>query len=482
MGAEALFFVYFFEKRVGMKTFLLHNGNPGIYYLLNSLQIPHGTKRPSDLTANDVIIQWGLGDEDGECLKLNPSESIKRAKDKKQMFRILKLHGIEVSKPYKKSEVYSSQRFIIPIFNLDALAVYQRNIGENSAYFEVDLTLRNRSVSRVVREAIKSVYCLGLDFAVVSIELQRGNKRFVVHNIDPDPVLQLVSGKLFAQAINRYSQQLVDDANKNERAVLGMDPEFMLCKPNGKIVSAARYLQRQGRAGCDSVVVKGKVVFPLVELRPKPSVEPKQLLIHLLQAMHIAAKKINEPELIWIAGGMPKKGFPLGGHLHMSGIWLNTRLLRALDNYLAMPLILIEDQSTHLRRPRYGFLGDFRRSQIHGGFEYRTLPSWIVSPRVTKGVIALTRIIADHYRELNLRPLNNEYIQRCYYLGKKEALIGIVLNLWNDLEQLKSYDQYRAYLDPMKKQILAQQPWNESKDFRKAWRIPPFQIKESTFS
>ena len=71
----------------------------------------------------------------------------------------------------------------------------------------------------------------------------------------------------------------------------------------------------------------------------------------------------------------------------MSRIWLTSRLLRVLDNYLALPFILIEDQNTKLRRPRYGFLGDFRR-KTHGGFEYRTLPSWIVSPRITKGVIA----------------------------------------------------------------------------------------------
>lgn len=41
---------------------------------------------------------------------------------------------------------------------------------------------------------------------------------------------------------------------------------------------------------------------------------------------------------------MPQPGFPLGGHLHFSGVALNGALLRALDNYLALPLALLEDK------------------------------------------------------------------------------------------------------------------------------------------
>lgn len=101
---------------------------------------------------------------------------------------------------------------------------------------------------------------------------------------------------------------------------------------------------------------------------------------------------------------MPQPGFPLGGHLHFSGVSLNGALLRALDNYLALPLALLEDKRATRRRPHYGNLGDFRR-QSYGGFEYRTLPSFLISPQLAKGVIGMAFLIASQYPRLQRRPL-----------------------------------------------------------------------------
>jgi hypothetical protein len=467
------------EKRVEMKLFLLHKDQPGLSHLLKNLrgfknlQISHGLERPQGFNQEDVMIQWGVGDKDEHCIKINSTASIDVTKDKRKMKRVLALNGISYSPVDPRTHNFSTQRYIIPIFHLEPLAVYRRQIGIHTKYEQIDLNRKSRSISQFIRDAIKTVYCLGLDFAIVTLAVQWGKTKHIVQKVDPSPELTIELADLFAKAIYRFELQYKDETYKNTQALLGMDPEFMLCRADGKVVSAAQFLQREGRAGYDGIRVKGKVVYPLVELRPKPSVEPRQLMIHLMQTMRKAANQIDNPHLSWVAGGMPKKGFCLGGHLHFSLIWLNSRLLRALDNYLALPLILIEDETSRNRRLHYGFLGDFRH-QFHGGFEYRTLPSWMVTPRITKGVIALARVIADNYRELKHTPLNDEKIQTCYYKGEKEPLREVVQSLWTDLEKLESYERYRSYLDPVKLQIMAMKPWNEARDLRRSWRIPPF--------
>ncbi|MCZ4142661.1 hypothetical protein BZG17_33240, partial [Escherichia coli] len=130
----------------------------------------------------------------------------------------------------------------------------------------------------------------------------------------------------------------------------------------------------------------------------------RELIAHLLRAFGSASRSITDHTLIWQAGSMPQRGLPLGGHVHFSGITLNGELLRTLDNYLALPLAMLQDPRGDARRPRYGALGDFRLKS-HGGFEYRTLPSFLVSPLVAKGVVGLAGLIASNYRRLRQRPL-----------------------------------------------------------------------------
>jgi hypothetical protein len=57
-------------------------------------------------------------------------------------------------------------------------------------------------------------------------------------------------------------------------------------------------------------------------------------------------------------------------------------------------------RSASLRRKRYGNLADFRIKK-YGGFEYRTLGSWLVSPEITRGVLCLAKITISHYLELD---------------------------------------------------------------------------------
>jgi hypothetical protein len=193
--------------------------------------------------------------------------------------------------------------------------------------------------------------------------------------------------------------------------------------------------------------------------------------------MQMASRKIADDSLVWVAGGMPSNGFPLGGHVHFSGIPLNSELLRVLDNYLALPLVLLEDSTTGTRKPKYGFLGDFRR-QRHGGFEYRVPPSWIVSPTVARGVLSLSKLLADHYRLLRSRPLDEPTVQEAYYLGDKQRIRPLLPSLWNDLVRLPAYRTYERYLTPLKAMMLHMEGWKEQDDIRQRWKIGPFARKE----
>jgi hypothetical protein len=189
--------------------------------------------------------------------------------------------------------------------------------------------------------------------------------------------------------------------------------------------------------------------------------------------MRLAAKQINDPDVEWLAGGMPVAGYSLGGHIHFSRVPCNPELLRALDNYFALPLVLVEAETTARRRPKYGYLGDFRR-QPHGGFEYRTLPSWIVSPKAAKGVVALAAVIAEEYEQLRSRPLGRFELLKAYYSGDKNVLWPHAVQLIDEIRKTAVYMKYRMYIEPLLQQIYEMRSWNEQEDLRKLWKIPPY--------
>ncbi|MDF2721956.1 MAG: hypothetical protein K0Q59_1631, partial [Paenibacillus sp.] len=298
------------------------------------------------------------------------------------------------------------------------------------------------------KAAFRLMHVLGLDYAMVDIGVTI-HDRPVLMQLEPFPEMDGQTGRLFEEALRRARHSADVAAETGERALIGADPEFLLVNADGKVVPASAYLPRRGRAGCDLVRIDGKVMYPLAELRPEPSSDPRQLVTNIRRAMLAASEWIpDKPGLRWLAGGMPAKGFALGGHIHLSGIALNMELLRVLDNYLALPLVLVEDERSKARRPRYGVPGDVRRKP-HGGFEYRTLPSWLVSPRVAKGVLALTALIARHYRLLRRRPLAIHAVMRSYIAGSKLSLINSAAPLLDDIRGLPDFERYESMVSPL---------------------------------
>ncbi|MBP1995188.1 putative amidoligase domain-containing protein [Paenibacillus eucommiae] len=489
-----------------MQTFLLHSQEEDAIKLTEGLAVPSGSQLPTDWKGT-AVVNWGAYLQEQtrqDLLTLQPVKAIIRAQQVKKREEILELHGIKTAGSHvlQKQNPYFPFKYKVAVFHLQALAIYEKKesmwvsatgpgtknsqgavstgtgIGRDSSYKEVTYSQATFHMRRAAREAIKAIYALGLDYGIVTIGILSSGHTLVL-NADPVPKLNRRLTELFARAIERYDAELTSELARSERAMLGSDPEFLLLSKQGKVVSASRFLEREGPVGCDAIVLSGhRVILPLAELRPQPSVDPRQLARNLHRTMQLAARAIPDESLAWLSGGMPLRGFALGGHIHFSRIWLNAHLLRALDNYLALPLMQIEGATTAQRRPRYGFLGDFRR-QSHGGFEYRTLPSWLVSPAVARGVFALAAIIAEHYLSLPRRPLMEPDVQSFYYSGKKESVQEVIQQLWNDLEQLENYAEYADCLDPLKAMIIKRAPWNELADFRKTWKIAAYRSERS---
>ncbi|WP_234032765.1 putative amidoligase domain-containing protein [Paenibacillus faecalis] len=317
---------------------------------------------------------------------------------------------------------------------------------------------------RMEKAARRALYALGTDQGEVQIAALSG-RRYAIERI----VLNQESG---VDGLSCHGMKDQVTRMENQAAFLmGMDPEFILVNREGDVVSASLYLDRNGVAGSDAVREGEEVSYPLAELRPAPQQHPDALLKSMRLALLSAKQQITDSSLLWKAGGMPVPGFPLGGHIHFSGVRISLPLLQSLDNYLALPLAILEDPSSRARRPRYGFLGDYRM-QPHGGFEYRTLPSFLVSPFITKASLYMAYLIIHHHDKLRARPLNRERYHKAYYEGRVEVLQECAAKLHRDFALLPDYDRFAKVIDRVFAYIAEGRKWDESRDIRPLWNIP----------
>ncbi|KAA9006493.1 hypothetical protein F4V43_05985 [Paenibacillus spiritus] len=323
---------------------------------------------------------------------------------------------------------------------------------------------------RACRTAVRALYALGLDSGEAELAALGGG-RFAVLAVRPATAGR--DGRLpepYASAEAALRRALAGEPGGRPGLLMGMDPEFLVLREDtGRVVPASRYLPRDGVAGCDAGPPGTRGLFPVGELRPAAQAAPRALLAQLRSAARLADRLMPDRRLAWRAGGMPLRGWALGGHLHFSGVQLTAPLLRALDNYLALPMALLADSRASGRCPRYGTLGDFRL-QPHGGFEYRTLPSFLVSPSVAEGAVHLGHLIVARYEELQLRPLDSERAHRAYYAGDKEPLLAVFPALADDLRRLPGYAAAAEAAEPLFRRIEAGLTWDESEDVRELWR------------
>lgn len=410
---------------------------------------------------------------------LNDSQQVNDAMDHQRWRKVLQLHSIPVS-----TKTSFLREYVLFVFQTDVLLIYRSKketawlaegrSQQRKSFEKVPLHHKAREVRKVQELSIRALYALGLDYGMIKCGIAQGNQVMVAH-INPSPLASGEMQKAFVKSVEEYTNELTKGKMPLEQIQLGADPEFIVRSPKGHLIIASKYLPFRGQVGCDAIWIgKNRSHKPLVEVRPDPTPDPRKLVIRIYEGLIQVGKKMNAVSGKWLAGALPHPGFPLGGHVHFSGIKPNFKVLRALDNYLALPFIVIEDQQNgRKRRSKYGFLGDYRRKD-YGGFEYRTLPSWLVSPVLTKGTLALAKCIVVNYRTLPQNPLAAYELQQAYYDGDKSKVRAYVDELWEDLRDLDDYQRYQTYLEPFYRYLTSKRTWDENKDFRRVWRLPPF--------
>ncbi|MGU3570068.1 putative amidoligase domain-containing protein, partial [Paenibacillus sp. A51L] len=253
---------------------------------------------------------------------------------------------------------------------------------------------------------------------------------------------------------------------------IGADPEFVIMRPDGRIHSASHLGGLSSAVGSDVLLTGRQIRQPVGELRPEPSATAQGLAENIrLLLLRASRRGASKPGMRLLAGAMPLPGLPLGGHVHLSGLPLTSRLLRVLDSYAAFPMALAEDPRGRARRPRYGTLGD-SRAQPHGGFEYRTLPSWLVSPAAARYALAVSMLAAEDGCRLDFLPSMDGRYVKAYYEGDKETLRECLPGLRTALEKVSSYSKHQAWLEPFLDAAGNGASWDESRDIRIRWGIP----------
>lgn len=332
----------------------------------------------------------------------------------------------------------------------------------------------NSLVRRAVKTAIRALYALGLDYGEVRIVLD-GEGRAAVRTILPLSEHHL-HGDVGKAVLACFAEDYATArrVGGSEPLKIGADPEFVLLRRDGRIVSPSRFLDPHGAAGCDTVVVGRTVRHPVAELSPDPASDPAELAAHVRRLLHRAAARITMPDLRWLAGGMPVPGLGLGGHIHFSGVWLSNRLLRMLDSCVAFPLALVEDPAGRKRRPRYGGLGDYRL-QPHG-FEYRTPPSWLVSPMAAQAAFALGMLAVRELWPLSASygtlPAEQPELVAAYYMGDRELLHEGMRSFLELITRTPSYRELGRFISPLLAAIRSGATWDEQVDLRLKWKLP----------
>ncbi|MHA1281995.1 MAG: putative amidoligase domain-containing protein [Promethearchaeota archaeon] len=141
---------------------------------------------------------------------------------------------------------------------------------------------------------------------------------------------------------------------------------------------------------------------PIAEIRFPYSRNPYTLIINVERSINIFIKSrlFQQKKSSGLIAGFYRFSKPLGGHIHF-GISPNDDMIKKLDYYLAIPVLLISDPYELKQRTlytSYGKLGAFRRKSY--GFEYRTLGSFIVDPEIATEIFSLAGIIVEKYRNL----------------------------------------------------------------------------------
>ncbi|MGI5913052.1 MAG: putative amidoligase domain-containing protein, partial [Syntrophomonadaceae bacterium] len=368
---------------------------------------------------------------------INSHKAVSNCLDEQTVAEILKVNNIGYM-GNEKDYIKSYEVLISDLNILSIRQVYNFRSVPKTRYLKVS------QQSKLCELAKRVFLILGLDIGLIKLAYT-SRSRIKVVSINPSPVLRERDLNKILDKIDEI--YLLDKTLPAKDIKLGADPEFMLFNTkSNRMLSASRFFPRDGLVGCDNIRMPNRQQRPVAEIRPQPSICPLKLSSNIKKALDTANRMAPYRNVKWMAGSQPGGAYSIGGHIHFSNIKLNAGVIRALDNYVSIPLFLIEEPvSAARRRRRYGYLGDYRVKD-HGGFEYRTPASWLVSQQITIAVLCLAKIVASSYHILSKNYLNSVDAQRAFYTGDQNYFRPIFLELWSDIEKTEMYKQYKEEL------------------------------------
>lgn len=433
----------------------------------------------------DIVINWGHDEpQSGYLATLNRPAALHRLRHSESIRRILSMNSInsyqigsDVRKEQRASDDWRSSnqrwnvRYRFHIVNL-RLVGFQLAKRRETPRLYGGIGTKSKTLAKLLENAIRVVHLLGLDFAAVTFG-RRSNGIHEVCYIETAPQLDRRLNRLYTAAFDRWVHRIIEQRRIPPLVKMGADPEFVLRhRDSGQMVLASRFFPYKGLVGCDARGFRGmRARRPLAELRPNPSTSPVVLTENIRRTMRVALRRAPYRNVEWVAGSLPFYGYPIGGHIHFTGIPLDSRLLRAFDNYLALPVLFLERESKAKgRRSKYGRLGDYR-TKDHGGFEYRTLPSWLVRPEITQAVLTLAKIIAENFPLLPGDALLLPENQSAFYLADKAALRTLAQAHWQDIRDLVTSDDDLKVLRPLEQALHSSTSWDDGSDLRRNWKL-----------
>ncbi|MGE5589845.1 MAG: putative amidoligase domain-containing protein [Bacillota bacterium] len=419
----------------------------------------------------EILVRWGsLAGPEGKRLTLNTLEALSRARDPATVMETWQASRVRALSRQESASV--RRRLRVDVFNGRVLAMHVPGHRGRLRPFAWE---RSREGALVAWHAMRALHALRLDFGAVTMGVQ-GLRTYAL-GVEPCPGLTPTLAARYAAALDSLQSGGQwwpgDPPVSQTQVVLGADPEFVLRdRVTGRAIPASDFFPRYGLVGCDRQLAdRGTRDLALAEVRPAPCEDPSELVEQIRSALVQASLRMPSRDIEWVAGSRPFTRLAIGGHVHFSGLTLTRPLLTALDNYLALPVMMIERAATaRLRRHRYGFLGDVRMKD-HGGFEYRTLGSWLVSPNLARAVLALAKLVAADHQFLRRDWLADPARQEAFHGCQKDGFHEIMPEVWRDLEAAPGYSRYSEHLALLRSMLEQRQRWNEQVDLRSTWGV-----------
>ncbi len=258
--------------------------------------------------------------------------------------------------------------------------------------------------------------------------------------------------KLFEEVLTKIYELRRFGKFKEPTFNLGADPEFEILSRDNRLLSAGSFYNKEGQIGTDGHIETG-------ELRPDPSRSPLGLVRNIKRLVRKLGKNSSIPEDSKIcAGGGIKVN--TGGHLHFDNPKVPYKAKETLYDLVGSAVLF---HQTGPRNEEHGLIDRDGHDSIRGsngignpkthkGWEWRSLPSWLVSEDITECVIVTTYCVVkalyaqniimkrskeETLRNLPLYPVYKSYIEdfiEKFYNSERKIKMVMSLAYWSCLE------------------------------------------------